>query len=82
MENLRRWEMMTPFEFKGFIMTAYLYKKGNEDKIVGWDHMMRGVNVSRLSPEERLNVWGITPEDMLKLDIRVKSYVDAKEGTR
>jgi hypothetical protein len=82
MDNLRAYTTMPPFEYKGLIMSAFLYTKGNSDLIHSFDVVTKGYNVSKLSPIDRYTILGITEEDMVKLRIRVQSYIDFKEGRK
>lgn len=78
-DNMRRYETMPPFEYNGHVISALIYYKGNSQTAHSWDIVATSVNISKMTQEERLAI-GFTDEDMLKLDVRVASYVRAKEG--
>jgi hypothetical protein len=80
-DELRRFQEMTPFSYKGSIFSAALYYKGNSDLVHSWDLYMGRLNISKMPEIDRL-AKGITDEDMELLNRRVKSYVDFKEGRR
>lgn len=81
-ENLRSYTTMPFFEYNGMLITAILYKKGNSDMIHSFDVVTRQYNLSKMNPIERQEVFGLTETDMLKLKIRVQSYIDFKEGRK
>jgi hypothetical protein len=81
MEELRRFQEMPPFRYKGSLFSAALFFKGNTDIVHSWDLYMGRLNLSKMAEIDRL-ARGITDEDMELLNRRVKSYVDFKEGRR
>ena len=80
MENLRRYDTW-PFQYRGGIVNAVLYYKGNSDLVHSWDIMLRGLNLSKATREERLEA-GFTDDDMEKMNVLIQSHVDHKEGRR
>lgn len=79
-DDLRSYTTMPQFDYNGIIMSAVLYKRGNTDLIDSFDIITSGYNLSKMTATDRFRMFGLTLEDMEKLKIRVKSYIDFKEG--
>lgn len=81
MDDLRRLELSTEFQYKGRIVRALFYYKGNTNLVHSWDVVIGRFNVSKSARDERYAM-GITDEDMSAIDAMIKSHVDHREGRR
>lgn len=79
MEHLRRYELMPYFQYKGQVITAFLYFKGNSDLVHSWDIIMGPHNLSKMMPDD-LRALGFNEFDLDIINDRVASYVNHKEG--
>lgn len=79
MDDLRRFRITDPFQYKGNVFRAILYYKGNSDLVHSWDIVIGRVNVSKSLPDDR-RAMGITAQDLEAMNQRVASYIEHLEG--
>lgn len=79
MENLRRYRVAPVFTYKGKIIQALLFYKGNTDLVDSWDVLHRSVNLSKAMPDER-RALGFTEEDMERINEIIAGTIDREEG--
>ena len=77
----RRYELTSPFQYKGNVIRAILYYDGNSDLVHSWDVTVGTFNISKAARYERLQR-GFTDADLEALNRHVAGMVNAKEGRR
>ena len=79
MDNLRRYRVAPVFAYKGKIVQALLFYKGNTDLVDSWDVLHRNVNLSKAMPDERMAL-GFNDADMERINEMIAGTIDREEG--